>query len=122
MGVAYHSHFVVWFEAARGDLIRSLGLSYRDVEKMGVMMPVAELQIKFMRPAFYDDLLRVVVTVNELPERRLKTEYEVFNEKDELLCTGMVILAFINSETRRPVPAPPFFLDVFKKQESSGNE
>ena len=67
MGVVYHGHYFQYFEVARAESIRTLGFSYADMERMGVIMPVVEVQCRYLRPARYDDLLTVRVQLKELP-------------------------------------------------------
>lgn len=115
MGVVYHGHFAAYFETARAEFIRSRGLTYRGMEEKGIMMPVTELNLKFMRPALYDDLLTIRTTVHEIPDKRINLHHEVFNEKGELLVTGHVSLAFLDAATRRSVRAPDFFVELFSE-------
>ena len=84
MGVVYHSNYFPYFESARAESIRQLGFTYADMEKMGVIMPVIEVQCKYVRPASYDELLTVKVILKELPvHHKIEFHHEVFNEKKE---------------------------------------
>lgn len=67
MGVVYHSNYFPYFETARAESIRQLGFTYADMEKMGIIMPVIEVQCRYLRPALYDDLLTIKVILKELP-------------------------------------------------------
>ena len=107
MGVVYHSNYFPWFETARAESIRQLGFSYADMEKMGIIMPVVEVQCRYVRPAVYDDLLRIKVILKELPvHHKIEFHHEVFNEKDELLATGRIILYFLESKTMKRTTMP----------------
>ncbi|GAB3425957.1 acyl-CoA thioesterase [Niabella aquatica] len=100
MGVVYHSHYFQYFEAARAEWIRSLGFSYADIEREGIIMPVVEVNCKYLRPAVYDDLLTIKVILNTLPEdHKILFLQEVYNEKKELLATGSVLLFFMTAKT-----------------------
>jgi acyl-CoA thioester hydrolase len=107
MGVVYHAHYLNFFEHARTEMLRERGLTYRELEEGGVMMPVVDVAVQFRRPAFYDDLLTIHVRVHEPPSSRIKLTYEVRRAgEDQVLVTGHVTLCFIDSARRRPVPAP----------------
>src|SRR5436190_24148491 len=96
MGVVYHSNFFPYLEVARAESIRQLGLTYADMEKMGVIMPVIEVQCRYLRPALYDDLLTIKVILKELPvHHKIEFHQEVYNEKKEMLVSGKVILYFM---------------------------
>jgi acyl-CoA thioester hydrolase len=118
MGVVYHSNYFPYFETARAESIRQLGFTYADMEKMGVIMPVIEVQCRYLRPAVYDDLLTIKVILKELPiHHKIEFHQEVWNEENELLATAKIILYFMQSKTmtRTTMPAPlleklkPFF-------------
>lgn len=107
MGVVYHGNFFQYFEVARVESIRNLGFSYADMEKMGVIMPVAEVHSRFLRPAKYDDLLTVKTILKELPiAHKAEFFHEVYNEKDELLATAKVILYFMEAATMKRSKMP----------------
>ncbi len=113
MGVVHHSNYVNYYEVARTELLRGFGTTYKEMEQGGVMMPIREVQMKFIAPALYDDLLTVRITVSEVPAARMTFYHEVFNEKGDLLNTGTVVLAFMNQQTRRPTRAPEAFRALF---------
>ena len=95
------------FETARAESIRQLGFTYADMEKMGIIMPVIEVQCRYLRPAVYDDLLTVKVILKELPvHHKIEFHHEVFNEKNELLATGKIILYFMESKTMKRTTMP----------------
>jgi acyl-CoA thioester hydrolase len=119
MGVVYHSNYFLYFEVARAESIRELGFTYADMEKIGVIMPVIEVQCRYLRPALYDDLLTVKVILRELPvHHKIEFHHEVFNEKHEMLASGKIILYFMESKTmkRTTMPEPllqklqPYFI------------
>ncbi len=109
MGVVYHSNFFPYFESARAESIRQLGFTYADMEKMGVIMPVVDVHCRYLRPALYDELLTIKTILKELPlHHKVDYHHEVYNEKEELLVTGKIILYFMESGTmkRTTMPAP----------------
>lgn len=119
MGYVYYGHYAMYYEVARVESLRQLGLTYRELEAMGVMMPVLENHSKFLAPARYDDLLRIVTTLREKPGVRIKFEYEIFNGSNELIHRGETLLVFIDMKTNKPCRPPkemekvllPFFSD-----------
>jgi acyl-CoA thioester hydrolase len=100
MGVVYHGNYFQYYEAARTESIRGLGFTYADMEKMGIIMPVVEVHSKFLRPAVYDDLLTVKVILKELPlHHKVEFFHEIYNEREQLLTTGKVVLYFLEAKT-----------------------
>lgn len=98
MGVVYHGHYAQFFEIGRVEMIRELGYSYKDIEAMGIIMPVIDLHCKFLRPARYDDLITVKTTLKELPvHHKVIFNGEIYNEQDVLLCTAEVTLYFMEA-------------------------
>lgn len=107
MGVVYHGHYAQFYEIGRTEALRSLGLTYKEVETMGVIMPVTEIHSKFLRPALYDDLITVVTTVKELPlHHKIIFHSEIYNEKNELLNAGDVTLYFMEAKTMKRCAMP----------------
>ena len=107
MGVVYHSNFFLYYEVSRAESIRQLGFTYADMEKMGIIMPVIEVQSRFIKPALYDDLLTVKTILKELPvHHKIEFHHEVYNEKKELLATGQVILYFMEAKTMKRTVMP----------------
>jgi acyl-CoA thioester hydrolase len=98
MNVVYHGNYAQYFEVGRVESIRRLGLSYKDVEASGIVMPVIEWTAKFIRPAHYDDLLTVRTSVKKWPvDYRIEFHQEVFNDHGNLLTTGKVLLYFLKA-------------------------
>lgn len=115
MNVVYHGNYAQYFEVGRVESIRQLGLSYKDVEAMGVIMPVIEWTAKFIRPAHYDDLLTVRTTLKELPTgHRIEFIQEVYNEEGRLLTAGKVLLYFLKAATMEKATMPEHLLDRLK--------
>lgn len=112
MGIVHHSNYIVYYETARTELMRSLGLSYAEMEARGVMMPILDVQSHYMRPAQYDDVLTVRVTMPEMPMARIRFEYEIFDSAGNNINSGSTVLGFLHSDTRRPCRAPQWFVDL----------
>ncbi len=107
MGVVYHGHYAQFYEIGRTEALRSLGLTYKEVEATGVIMPVTEIHSKFIRPALYDDLLTVVTMVKEFPlHHKIIFHCEIYNENNDLLNVGDVTLYFLNASTKKRTEMP----------------
>ena len=115
MGYVYHGNYPQYYEVGRTEMLRSVGLSYRQMEEQGIIMPVYSLAIRFIEPARYDNLLLLRVTLKELPTAKIHFFYEIFNEQDRLLNTGETILVFVDAQTRRPRRAPEALMKVLER-------
>ena len=115
MGYAYYGNYTLYYEVARVELLRQLGFSYKFMEENGVMLPVLSLNVKYIKPAFYDELLTIKTIIKELPQARITFAYEIYNEKNTLINTGETTLVFINKETNKPCIAPAWFLEALAK-------
>ena len=115
MGVVYHANYIVFYEAARTEMFRSIGLPYTLLEQMNIAMPIVEVESKYKAPAFYDEVLTVRATLKELPEVRAVIEYEIFNEAGTVINTGKTVLGYVNMERKRPCRAPQKFIDELQK-------
>ncbi|MDQ3191716.1 MAG: acyl-CoA thioesterase [Bacteroidota bacterium] len=112
MGYVYYGNFAQYFEVGRVEALRKLGLSYKDIEDNGIIMPVLELHTKYYKPAYYDDELIIRTTIEDFPGTRMKFISETFNIKNELLNRGEIVLVFVNTNTQKPCSAP---LDLIEK-------
>jgi len=112
MRFAHHSHYITWFELARINLLREIGISYAQLEKEGYLMPVLEVSARFIRPAHFDDRLFVRAVIEEMPRAKLSFKYEVYNEQNELLCSGYSLHSFMNSRERAVKPPAPFLARI----------
>lgn len=106
MGYVYYGNYAMYYEVGRVESLRQLGLTYRELEEMGVMMPVLENKSKYLAPAKYDDLLKVVTTIREKPGVKIHFEYEIFNQDGKLINQGETLLVFINMKTNKPCRPP----------------
>ena len=106
MGVVYYSNYAVFYEVARTELFRSLGLPYSLLEEQGVALPVVELISHYHKSARYDDLLTVEATIENKPTAKITFKYRVLDEKGVLLNDGETTLVFLNMKTGRPMRMP----------------
>ncbi|MBO9732208.1 MAG: acyl-CoA thioesterase [Chitinophaga sp.] len=107
MGYLYYGNYGLYYEVGRAEAIRELGFTYKELEDQGVIMPVAELNVKYLRPAYYDDLITVKTTLRELPKSsKIQFHSELYNEKNELLNVGVTTLVFIDVKTKLKAGLP----------------
>jgi acyl-CoA thioester hydrolase len=115
MGYLYHGRFADLYEIGRVEMLRSLGMSYRDMEQQQkVMLPVAAMQMRFIRPATYDEMLTIRTTLRSLPDKYMNLHAEIFNEAGKIVNDGVVKLVFVDMNTRKTIYAPEFFLDLVR--------
>ncbi len=115
MGYVYYGNYMQYYEVGRVEALRSLGSSYKEMEENGVMLPVFSCNIKYLKPAVYDDLLVIKTIIKEMPTAKILFDYEIYNQKNELLNTASTALVFINMATNKPCAAPASFIEKIKK-------
>jgi acyl-CoA thioester hydrolase len=111
MGVVYHGNYAQYLEIGRIEWLSALGISYKEMEKQGIILPVVVLNITYCKPAFYDDVLTIKTTLVKLPKVSVEFEYEILNANGEVLTTAYSKLVFVSIETRQPTRCPQYFLD-----------
>jgi acyl-CoA thioester hydrolase len=114
MGYVYYGNYGYYYECARSESIRHIGITYKQIEDAGTMMPITRMNIKYIQPAFYDELLTVKVIVPHIPNRIIVFNYEVYNEKGVVINEGETHLAFIDATTKRLKAAPDILLEKMK--------
>jgi len=110
MGVVYYGNYAQYFEMGRTEWLRKFGLSYKWMEDNGIMLPVVDLSVKYIKSATYDDVLTVVTQLKKITTIKIEFEYEIYNERKELLTKGATTLVFIDKETKKIVTAPEYLL------------
>lgn len=112
MGYVYYGYYAMYYEVARVEALRKLGLTYREIEAMGIIMPVLENHSKYLQAGKYDELLRIVTTIKEKPSVRISFHYDIYNEDRKLIHQGQTILAFVDQKSGRPCRPPQAMMDV----------
>jgi|TARA_B100000809_G_scaffold60596_1_gene57172 acyl-CoA thioester hydrolase len=110
MGVVYHGNYAQFFEMGRTEWLRSLGVTYKDMEMNGIILPVVSLNLTFIKSALYDDILTIHTFLKKEPMVKIEFNYEIKNQLDELICTGSSVLAFMNSKNMKPTRCPDYLL------------
>jgi acyl-CoA thioester hydrolase len=112
MGYLHHGNYAVYFEEARTELIRKLGLTYKQMEDMGILLPVRELHIKFFKPVIYDDLITIKTSIAGDPSVRLLFDYKMYGQHGDLMSEAKTTLIFVDAKTRKPIRMPGFFAEL----------
>jgi acyl-CoA thioester hydrolase len=115
MGYVYYGNYTQYYEIGRVEALRQLGTSYKEMEDSGIMLPVYTCNIKYIKPALYDDLLLIKTVIKELPTAKISFDYEIYNQQNELLNTANTLLVFINTKTNKPCAAPASFMEKIRK-------
>lgn len=113
MKFVHHSNYIVWFEMGRIGLMESAGIIYADLEKQGYLLPVLDVGARYMKPARFGDTLTMRTAIPLMPRAKIKFEYQIFNVKEELLCSGFSLHSFMNRNDRAIKP-PREFLQKLK--------
>jgi acyl-CoA thioester hydrolase len=114
MGIVYYGAYALYYEVGRVELLRTLGMTYRDLEAQGVLMPVTEFHVRYLRPARYDEELVVHTSVREMPAKRITFWCDTRNSNGELLNSGHVTLAFVEAGSMRAITAPQVLQNLLK--------
>lgn len=117
MGIVYYGNYALLYEIGRTELMRDLGLAYSELEKSGIIMPVVEMQSKYIRPLIYDDLVCIKTILSEPPTATIVFEHAIFNSRGELCNKGMVKLGFLNRNTGKPIRVPSILAELIQKFE-----
>lgn len=117
MGYVYYGNYALYYEQARTEALRLLGVSYKSLEDSGILMPVLDFNIKYIRPAYYDSLLKVTVSIPELPTgARMLFKYDCEDPVENIILNvGSTTLVFVDKKTNKPTRAPKQLIDVMRK-------
>jgi acyl-CoA thioester hydrolase len=113
MGVVYYGNYPQYFEVARVEALRSLGVSYRQIEEAGVMLPVRKLEVRYKGGALYDEELTLVTDIFEMPNTRINFSHKIYNSKEVLITTGNVELVFVDKTSKKPCACPSYLEKLF---------
>lgn len=104
MRFAHHSNYIIWFEYGRIELLKKYGFSYADLEKAGYLMPVLEVNVRFLKYAVFDEVLKLTTLMPKPPAARQVFEYRIHNVQNELICTGSSLHSFMNQHNKAVKP------------------
>lgn len=114
MGIMYYGNYALYYEVGRVEAIRSLGVTYKSLEEDGIGMPVVRLESKFLKPAYYDEVVTITTSIEELPHRLITFHVTMHNENDHLIHKARVVLCFQNFENGAMVKAPAKIIEKLK--------
>jgi acyl-CoA thioester hydrolase len=113
MGYLYYGHYAAYFEVARVEALRELGIVYKDLEDEGIILPVRTFNIHYKAPAHYDDLVEIQTRIAQFSGTRILFTFESYRG-DALLNTAEVELVFVDKTTGRPCKAPQHIADLLE--------
>ncbi len=115
MGYVYYGNYMQYYEVGRVEALRSLGFSYANLENvMGIFMPVVNINVRYLRPAYYDDLLLLETSIPQIPSTSIKFNTKIYNEKKELLNSAEITLCFVDAKTFKRTDVPDHIIDLLK--------
>ena len=114
MGFVYHGNYAAFLEVGRTESIRHLGIHYKELEKKGILMPVLDIQMKFIKPVVYDELISIKTCVVKPPMVKMEFSYEIRKENDELAVKAHTTLFFLKKENLMPTPCPLYVREKLK--------
>lgn len=112
MKYVYYGNYAAYFELGRVELFRSIGISYDEIEKLGIWLPVSDYNIKYLKPALYDQKLEIHTYVKKIPGVRIEFEYEIYNEEKIKITEASTTLFFLNAETNKIIKCPDFLMKL----------
>lgn len=115
MKYVYYGNYATYFELGRVELFRSIGISYDEIEKMGIWLPVSDYKIKYLKPALYDQKLEIHTYVKKIPGVRIEFEYEIYNEEKIKITEASTTLFFLNAETNKVIKCPEFLMKLIEE-------
>jgi len=116
MGFVHHSNYALYFEEARTEYLRSLGVNYKQLEDEGIIMPLRSMHHDFIKAARYDDRLSIEVSLMGEVGVRCLFGYKVVNQEGVHCCSGLTELFFVNRESMRPVRIPEYLKPLFESE------
>lgn len=115
MRYVYYGNYATYLEVARVELFRSIGISYDEIEKLGILLPVSEYKIKYIKPALYDQVLTIKTSIKKRPGVRIIFDYEIYNEENQKITEASTTLFFLEAENNKIIKCPDFLLELIEK-------
>lgn len=114
MGVVHHGNYAQYLELARIEWLEQFGVSYKKMEEEGIMLPVYAMEFRFLRPATFDEVLKIETKLLSAPGVRIEFSYKIFNNRNEVITTASTVLVFMDAATKRPMRCPEFLAEKLK--------
>jgi acyl-CoA thioester hydrolase len=102
MGFVHHSNYLKYYETARWNLFRHLGIPYKAIEETGTLLPVVNIEMQYLKPAFYDEKLVIETSIVSIKGSRLTLSYKMLNGQHEVINQAVIIVAFVNAHSKKP--------------------
>ncbi|NQT78350.1 MAG: acyl-CoA thioesterase [Bacteroidetes bacterium] len=122
MGYVYHGNYARYYHISRTELLRKVGICDRELESKNIILPVIEMNISYIKPVYYDDLITIRTRLLELPKTRMKFQHEVINQDDEIINIANSTLVFVDSNTRKPMKIPEIILNKLEAYLKNKNQ
>jgi len=113
MGIVHHSNYLKFFEFARIEWLEKLNIPYHEIEKNKIILPVVKCELKFLKPLVFGDTFKVKVHCTKKPTSSIEFSYEIFNNSGEKTTEGKTLLAFLNSDSMKPIRCPEIISKLF---------
>jgi len=114
MGYVYHGNYAKFYHIGRTELMRKIGFSDKKLEAKNILLPVIEMNIKYLKPVFYDDVITIKTSLQNIPASRMRFKHEVFNANNEVINQAESTVVFVDMHTRKPMKAPNFIVEKIK--------
>ena len=118
MGIVHHSVYAIWYEQARTELLNQIGLRYEEIEKMGIITPLVELNCKYYLPAYYNKEVEILTKMIKLTPARFVIQYEIYNKDNKLINLGTTTLAWADANDFKIINLKKKFPEIYEKMES----
>lgn len=115
MKYVYYGNYAEYFEVARVELFRELGIPYDEIENQGIWLPVSEFSIKYLKPALYDQILEIHTYIKKIPGVRIEFEYEIYNSSKQKITEAKTTLFFLDAKSNKVVKCPDFLMNIIEK-------
>lgn len=115
MKYVYYGNYAAYFEVARVELFRTLGISYDEIENQGTWLPVSEYSIKYLKPGLYDEILTIHTYIKKFPGVRIEFEYEIYNQSEQKITEAKTTLFFLDAATNKVVKCPKYLREILEK-------
>ena len=115
MKYVYYGNYAAYFELGRVELFRSIGISYDEIEKLGIWLPVSDYNIKYLKPALYDQKLEIHTYVKKIPGVRIEFEYEIYNEEKIKITEARTTLFFLDAASSKVIKCPDFLMKLIEE-------
>lgn len=115
MKYVYYGNYATYFEVARVELFRELGMLYDEIEERGIWLPVSEFSIKYLKPALYDQNLEIHTFIRKIPGVKIEFEYEIYNPSKQKITEAKTTLFFLDSKTNKVIKCPEFLMNLIEK-------